>query len=70
MLAMMEAHQAASTSSNTSAPPSTPDSNNAHSQEFLTSGRTGRRNALPDILGITSKTDLRNFSLIIGICFV
>ncbi|XP_017779429.1 PREDICTED: cAMP-dependent protein kinase inhibitor beta-like isoform X2 [Nicrophorus vespilloides] len=23
---------------------------NSHSQEFLTSGRTGRRNALPDIL--------------------
>lgn len=27
----------------------TPDSTN--SQEFLASGRTGRRNALPDILG-------------------
>lgn len=52
----MEAHQAASTSSNSGVPPTTPDStNNAHSQEFLTSGRTGRRNALPDILGTKTK---------------
>nr|CAD7412384.1 unnamed protein product [Timema cristinae] len=29
----------------------TPDSNHDPVQDFLTSGRTGRRNAMPDILG-------------------
>lgn len=47
----MEASQNAGPSSSTAdkAPP-TPDSGK-HVQEFLSSGRTGRRNALPDILG-------------------
>lgn len=49
MLAVMETHQTAGTSASTSA--TTPDANTTHKQEFLTSGRTGRRNALPDILG-------------------
>lgn len=34
---------------------------NSHSQEFLTSGRTGRRNALPDILSehaVVTSSDL------------
>ncbi|KAL1512569.1 hypothetical protein ABEB36_002143 [Hypothenemus hampei] len=58
MLAVMEAgSQAAGPSTKgTSAPPNDPPV-----QEFLTSGRTGRRNALPDILGqhaIVTSSDL------------
>lgn len=51
MLAVMEAASQNPSGSNNSGrtAPVTPDSTNA--QEFLTSGRTGRRNALPDILG-------------------
>lgn len=47
----MEAHQTAGTSSSTGVPNTTADTNVTHAKEFLTSGRTGRRNALPDILG-------------------
>lgn len=50
MLAVMETHQTAGTSS-TATIPTTPEPNVVHTEEFLTSGRTGRRNALPDILG-------------------
>lgn len=49
MLAVMESHQTAGTSTTTTA--TTPEPNPVHVEEFLTSGRTGRRNALPDILG-------------------
>ncbi|CAH0557926.1 unnamed protein product [Brassicogethes aeneus] len=48
MLAVMEAQGAGSGNSAANAPP-TPDST-THAQEFLSTGRTGRRNALPDIL--------------------
>lgn len=48
MLAVMEAQQIAGPSGTSAV---TPDCTAAvHAQEFLTSGRTGRRNALPDIL--------------------
>lgn len=50
MLAVMEAASQTPSGSNlASSAAVTPDSTNA--QEFLASGRTGRRNALPDILG-------------------
>lgn len=51
MLAVMEAtSQAPSTSKNSvNNTAATPESANA--EQFLASGRTGRRNALPDILG-------------------
>lgn len=51
MLAVMERASQPASGSKTSANSAavTPDSTNA--QEFLSSGRTGRRNALPDILG-------------------
>ncbi|XP_049821869.1 cAMP-dependent protein kinase inhibitor alpha-like [Aethina tumida] len=48
MLAVMEAQSANSSNSASNAPP-TPDST-THAQEFMSTGRTGRRNALPDIL--------------------
>ncbi|KAF5281240.1 hypothetical protein FQA39_LY05126 [Lamprigera yunnana] len=48
MLAVMEAQQIAGPSSGTNSVP--PECSTTHAQEFLTSGRTGRRNALPDIL--------------------
>lgn len=53
MLAVMEAtsQTPSASKSSTSIPADSPDSSNA--QEFLSSGRTGRRNALPDILGNT-----------------
>ncbi|KAF5307796.1 hypothetical protein FQR65_LT06668 [Abscondita terminalis] len=48
MLAVMEAQQIAGPSGTNAV---TPDCAGAtHAEEFLTSGRTGRRNALPDIL--------------------
>lgn len=57
----MEASQNAGPSSSaTDKTPPTPD-NGAHVQEFLSSGRTGRRNALPDILGqhaVVTSSDL------------
>lgn len=46
----MEASQSAGPSNSASTAPPTPDST-TNAQEFLSSGRTGRRNALPDILG-------------------
>ncbi|XP_060516974.1 cAMP-dependent protein kinase inhibitor beta-like isoform X2 [Cylas formicarius] len=66
MLAVMEATQnsgpsgTGGPSSGGSAPPTTPE-NGGNVQEFLSSGRTGRRNALPDILGqhaIVTSSDL------------
>lgn len=49
MLAVMEAASQSQSGSNLgNSTAVTPDSSNA--QEFLASGRTGRRNALPDIL--------------------
>ncbi|KAK5646824.1 hypothetical protein RI129_005288 [Pyrocoelia pectoralis] len=51
MLAVMEAQQIAGPSNGTNTSNSAPDCPAApHTQEFLSSGRTGRRNALPDIL--------------------
>lgn len=41
--------------------PVTPDCPAPHSKDFLASGRTGRRNAMPDILGehaLVSSSDL------------
>lgn len=43
----MEAQSASSSNSASNAPP-TPDST-THAQEFMSTGRTGRRNALPGI---------------------
>ncbi|KAJ8963529.1 hypothetical protein NQ314_005571 [Rhamnusium bicolor] len=60
MLAVMEASQSAGTSNSANTAPPTPDSS-TNAQEFLSSGRTGRRNALPDILGqhaIVTSSDL------------
>ncbi|XP_018569660.1 cAMP-dependent protein kinase inhibitor alpha-like [Anoplophora glabripennis] len=60
MLAVMEASQSAGPSNPASTAPPTPDST-THTQEFLSSGRTGRRNALPDILGehaVVTSSDL------------
>ncbi|KAG5866213.1 hypothetical protein JTB14_035254 [Gonioctena quinquepunctata] len=61
MLAVMEASQsAAGPSTSTSNVPVTPDGS-TNAEEFLSSGRTGRRNALPDILSqhaIVSSSDL------------
>lgn len=54
MLAVMEASQSAGPSNSASTAPPTPDST-TNAQEFLSSGRTGRRNALPDILGTIDK---------------
>ncbi|CAG9862776.1 unnamed protein product [Phyllotreta striolata] len=53
MLAVMEASRsAAGNSSSTNPPPAaTPEEAALQEKEFLSSGRTGRRNALPDILG-------------------
>ncbi|KAB0804842.1 hypothetical protein PPYR_01812 [Photinus pyralis] len=51
MLAVMEAQQIAGPSSGTDTSGTAPDCPPPHAQEFLSSGRTGRRNALPDILG-------------------
>lgn len=59
MLAVMESHHTPSTSATTTA--TTPETTVVHAEEFLTSGRTGRRNALPDILGehaVVSSSDL------------
>ncbi|XP_074032424.1 uncharacterized protein isoform X2 [Leptinotarsa decemlineata] len=51
MLAVMEASQSdAGPSNSANNIPVTPESP-TNAQEFLSSGRTGRRNALPDILG-------------------
>lgn len=47
----MEAQQVAGPSNGTNTTPVTPECAQVHTQEFLSSGRTGRRNALPDILG-------------------
>ncbi|XP_022919210.1 uncharacterized protein [Onthophagus taurus] len=63
MLAVMEKQQSASSSSTTSGSSSTAISpeNGAHAKEFLSSGRTGRRNAMPNILGehaVVSSSDL------------
>ena len=50
MLAVMDAHQPAGPNGASNITAATSE-NGARSQEFLASGRTGRRNALPDILG-------------------
>lgn len=49
----MEASQSAAGNSNSASqvPAVTPEEAAANEKEFLSSGRTGRRNALPDILG-------------------
>ncbi|KAJ8920666.1 hypothetical protein NQ315_004805 [Exocentrus adspersus] len=56
----MEASQSAGPSNSANITPPTPDST-TNAQEFLSSGRTGRRNALPDILGehaVVTSSDL------------
>ncbi|CAH1098570.1 unnamed protein product [Psylliodes chrysocephalus] len=63
MLAVMEASQSAAGNSNSASqvPAVTPEEAAANEKEFLSSGRTGRRNALPDILGqhaVVSSEDL------------
>ncbi|KAJ8955612.1 hypothetical protein NQ318_001442 [Aromia moschata] len=60
MLAVMEASQSAGPSNSANTAPPTPDST-TNTQEFLASGRTGRRNALPDILSqhaVVTSSDL------------
>ncbi|RZB40252.1 PKI domain containing protein [Asbolus verrucosus] len=60
MLAVMEASQTTTSSPNGTTPP-TPDTEESRPQDFLQSGRTGRRNALANILGehaIVTSSDL------------
>lgn len=47
----METQQTVGPTNGANTSPVTPECAAAHTQEFLSSGRTGRRNALPDILG-------------------
>lgn len=62
MLAVMEASQGAVGPSNSAnAAPPTPSESTNNVQEFLSSGRTGRRNALPDILGMHLKLFLDSY---------
>uniref|UniRef100_A0A6P7H0I4 Uncharacterized protein LOC114342943 n=1 Tax=Diabrotica virgifera virgifera TaxID=50390 RepID=A0A6P7H0I4_DIAVI len=54
MLAVMEASQSTAGPSNTNQVPAvTPEEQAANAKDFLSSGRTGRRNALADILSKT-----------------
>lgn len=58
MLAVMEASQ---NKKDNEAPPPTPDSEDPRPQDFFQSGRTGRRNALANILGehaVVTSSDL------------
>lgn len=61
MLAVMESQQASSSGKNTPNATAITPEGRAQEQEFLATGRTGRRNALPDILSdhaIVTSSDL------------
>ncbi|XP_050515474.1 uncharacterized protein LOC126890519 [Diabrotica virgifera virgifera] len=63
MLAVMEASQSTAGPSNTNQVPAvTPEEQAANAKDFLSSGRTGRRNALADILNPEQIIELRSIS--------
>ncbi|XP_072395880.1 uncharacterized protein [Diabrotica undecimpunctata] len=63
MLAVMEASQSTAGPSNTNQVPAvTPEEQAANEKDFLSSGRTGRRNALADILNPVQIIELNSIS--------